>query len=226
MTLFDFTNIRQAEGLYEELHSIKTKIEEKINLPAYTADKKPIVLSNQKIIRFCLFAGLADNTPRDWKAVEDTKLSSKGNHFHSTLFSFESLAPLYAALFKLRYQEHLVDWENSGIKSKIINHEILKGKDNLSKEGGIDDFLLNISQTRHAKTGVLPHLNLQIGTYEDDLEAHLDLNSKSIANTQILIAGTTGSGKSNLLAVLLSEIRQISIETSYPVNFLLFDNET
>ncbi|MDX5423454.1 MAG: DUF87 domain-containing protein, partial [Hymenobacteraceae bacterium] len=58
---------------------------------------------------------------------------------------------------------------------------------------------------------------------EDDLEAHLDLNSTNIANTQILIAGTTGSGKSNTLAVLIHELRSISIDTSYPVNFLLFD---
>jgi DNA helicase HerA-like ATPase len=38
-----------------------------------------------------------------------------------------------------------------------------------------------------------------------------------------LIAGTTGSGKSNLLAVLINEIRSLSIESMYPVNFLLFD---
>ncbi|MBS1751869.1 MAG: DUF87 domain-containing protein, partial [Bacteroidetes bacterium] len=44
-----------------------------------------------------------------------------------------------------------------------------------------------------------------------------------IPNTQILVAGTTGSGKSNLLAVLLNEIRTLSIESPYPVNFLLFD---
>src|SRR5690606_15015580 len=48
-------------------------------------------------------------------------------------------------------------------------------------------------------------------------------NSRDIQNTQIIIAGTTGSGKSNLLAVLLNEIRKISIDSVYSVNFLLFD---
>ncbi|WP_295669939.1 DUF87 domain-containing protein, partial [uncultured Mucilaginibacter sp.] len=56
-----------------------------------------------------------------------------------------------------------------------------------------------------------------------DIPALLNLNGKNITNTQILIAGTTGSGKSNLLAVLINEIRVLSTETSYPVNFLLFD---
>lgn len=59
--------------------------------------------------------------------------------------------------------------------------------------------------------------------YGGDLPAHLNLNGKNITNTQILVAGTTGSGKSNLLAVLINEIRGISVDTSYPVNFLLFD---
>jgi type IV secretory pathway VirB4 component len=37
------------------------------------------------------------------------------------------------------------------------------------------------------------------------------------------VAGTTGSGKSNLLAVLINQIRMASSDTHYPVNFLLFD---
>ena len=55
------------------------------------------------------------------------------------------------------------------------------------------------------------------------MPATLDINSRAIANTQILVAGTTGSGKSNLLAVLMHEIRSASSDTHYPVNFLLFD---
>ena len=79
------------------------------------------------------------------------------------------------------------------------------------------------SQSTNGRKGVIPFLNLNIGTYEDDIAAYLNLNGKDVANTQILIAGTTGSGKSNLLAVLLNEIRSLSIESPYPVNFLLFD---
>ena len=38
-----------------------------------------------------------------------------------------------------------------------------------------------------------------------------------------MIAGATGSGKTNLLAVLIQQFRNLSTETPYPVNFLLFD---
>ena len=55
------------------------------------------------------------------------------------------------------------------------------------------------------------------------MDACLDMNSRQIANTQILVAGTTGSGKSNLLSVLINQIRNASSDTHYPVNFLLFD---
>lgn len=55
------------------------------------------------------------------------------------------------------------------------------------------------------------------------MPANIDINSRAISNTQILIAGTTGCGKSNLLAVLLHELRSASADTHYPVNFLLFD---
>jgi len=37
------------------------------------------------------------------------------------------------------------------------------------------------------------------------------------------VAGTTGSGKSNLISVLINQIRGASSDTHYPVNFLLFD---
>jgi DNA helicase HerA-like ATPase len=50
---------------------------------------------------------------------------------------------------------------------------------------------------------------LNIGTYEDEIPALLNLNGRDISNTQILVAGTTGSGKSNLLTVLLNEIRTL-----------------
>ena len=51
----------------------------------------------------------------------------------------------------------------------------------------------------------------------------MDINSRSITNSQIIIAGATGSGKTNLLAVLIQQFRMLSTESQYPVNFLLFD---
>ena len=69
----------------------------------------------------------------------------------------------------------------------------------------------------------IPELNLLIGQYENGMDATLDINSRNIANTQIIIAGTTGSGKSNLISVLINQIRSASSDPHYPVNFLLFD---
>jgi type IV secretory pathway VirB4 component len=49
------------------------------------------------------------------------------------------------------------------------------------------------------------------------------MNGRQVANNQVIISGGTGMGKTNLLAVLLHELRSGSIESHYPVNFLLFD---
>lgn len=100
---------------------------------------------------------------------------------------------------------------------------MMRGKSILMEEGGIDEWL-HFSPLRGGKSLMdIPELNLYIGQYEDGMDAALDINSTAISNTQILIAGTTGSGKSNLLAVLINQIRMASADTYYPVNFLLFD---
>eukprot|EP00975_Prorocentrum_lima_P054463 11422107-Prorocentrum_lima.AAC.1 len=63
----------------------------------------------------------------------------------------------------------------------------------------------------------IPVLNLLIGNYGDEeMEATLDINSRSITNSQIIIAGATGSGKTNLLAVLIQQFRMLSTESQYP----------
>jgi len=110
------------------------------------------------------------------------------------------------------------------LKSKIISHEILRGSKIIEKQELLDEWLNYAADISGSwSSGAIPSLNLNIGTYEDDIPALLNLNGRNIPNTQMLIAGTTGSGKSNLIAVIINEIRQISIETAFPVNFFLFD---
>jgi hypothetical protein len=47
-----------------------------------------------------------------------------------------------------------VDWENTGLKSKIVNAEILRGRDVLLKDEVLDDWLLNtVSSSRAGKAG-------------------------------------------------------------------------
>jgi energy-coupling factor transporter ATP-binding protein EcfA2 len=224
MSVINLQNIRQAEGLMEELHDIRGRIEARINLIKLSPGQKPVTLNGNKIMRICLMAGLSDSKQRNLDSIEQVQLSKTSNRIFETLFTLHNLGIAYSALLKLRFNGLNIDWENTTLRSKIINAEILRGKEVLIKDDVLDEWLLNtVAASRNGRGGSIPFLNLNIGTYEDDIAATLNLNGKNISNTQILIAGTTGSGKSNLLAVLLNEIRTLSIESPYPINFLLFD---
>lgn len=222
MSVINLQNIRQAEGLMDNLQEIRVKIEERINLLQYSDSKKSITLNNSKIMRICLIAGLSSNEKRQQSDFDKIQLSP--NRIFETLFTHQNLSNSIFALLKLRYWDLKKDWKNDPENSRIINAEILRGKSVLLKDGVIEDWLLNtVTSNKGGKAGSIPFLNLNIGSYEDEISASLNLNGKDVPNTQILVAGTTGSGKSNLLAVLLNEIRSLSVESSYPVNFLLFD---
>jgi type IV secretory pathway VirB4 component len=93
----------------------------------------------------------------------------------------------------------------------------------LMDDDNLDKWLSITAKSGSTAFGVIPFLDLNIGVYEGDIPATLNLNGRQIPNTQILIAGSTGSGKSNLLAVLMREMRSLTVETAYPVNFLFFD---
>lgn len=224
MSLINQQNVRQAEKLSEELQPLKQKIEQRINLDKYSDSLKSVVISNNMLQRIALFAGLSLQHERSLDKVKEIQLHAGGNSIHPTTFSRLNLAPLWSALLKLRYHHLHVDWEDSPIRSRIINYEMLQGALHLQKDGVMEEWLLNnLNFGKSGGYGDIPQLKLNIGHYEDDIQALLDLNSRNISNTQILIAGSTGSGKSNLLAVLIQEMRSLSVETSYPVNFLLFD---
>jgi len=224
MSVINLQNIRQAEGLMDDLYEVRTKIEQRINLDKYSNSQKNVAINGHKIMRICLLAGLASKEHRDLVAIENMQMSKTSNRIFETLFTLHNLGAVYSALLKLRYNGLQVDWENAGLKSKIINAEILRGSKILLNDSVLDEWLLNtVNYVGGSKAGRIPYLNLNIGTYEDSIPAFLNLNGKAITNTQTIIAGATGSGKSNLLAVLLNEIRTLSIESPYPVNFLLFD---
>ena len=51
-------NVRQAEGILDELAALKEKIEDRINLHELVKDRRRVILTGNKIMRICLIVGL------------------------------------------------------------------------------------------------------------------------------------------------------------------------
>jgi energy-coupling factor transporter ATP-binding protein EcfA2 len=215
-------SIRSFEKMNEMTADVKSTLEQRINLHEYPNDR-PVVISQSVVMRMCLLAGLADKTPRTADEVANLNIQLTNTPYATTFFTKQNIGQLVEALLKMRYHDVDADWKSSSVVSRVIAHEILRGSRILLEEGGLDDWLRFSPLKGGASANDIPELNLCLGQYDENMLAHIDINSRAIQNTQILVAGTTGSGKSNLLAVLLHEMRSASSDTHYPVNFLLFD---
>lgn len=219
----DLENIRQAEGIIDELSPLKQKIEDKINLSQIVGDEKRVTLTGNKIMRICLIAGLTISDKRKVEEYSQVQLSKSSARIYGSFFSLNNMRQMFAAVLKLRYKDCNVEWNDSPTVSRIIAIEMRRGFRLLMDENNLNSFLFSTTATNTTSRSI-PVLNLIIGDYGDsEMEATLNINDSSIPNTQILIAGSTGSGKTNLLAVLINQFRSLSTETAYPVNFLLFD---
>lgn len=214
-------NLRQSEDLMNDLMPLKLKIEKKLNLSEYRKHTKHITINNNLLQRLTLSAGLAQNYKRDWEIIKTLPMSSL--RIHETTFTKFDLQHLWSSLIKYRYSELEIDWSVAANRSRIINYEMRNGLKYLMKEENLDNWLQVAVQNNKKHAGRIPLLDLNIGSYMDDIPATINLNARDIPNTQILIAGSTGSGKSNLLAVLMHEMRTLTVDTVYPVNFLFFD---
>ena len=217
-----FYNVRQSEGIFDELNIIKETLENKINLSRTIGKEKRVTLTNNKVMRICFIVGLSQVGQRNLDEVANIQLSKASTRYVPSFFTMNNLSTLYSALLKLRYKEHSIDWTDNPLLSRIIASEMLRGRNFLMDENNLNGFLYSIA-SGNKNNGSIPALELLIGEYDEEMEAVLDINSRAITNSQILVAGATGSGKTNLLAVLIQQIRSRSIETAYPVNFLLFD---
>ncbi len=217
-----FGDIYVPENFNTEFAPLKEKIESLINLSRSAGNERRYSISNNKLMRICLLVGLSTPGKRDESIVEAMKLQT-GNRFVPSFFTHQELSPLYSALIKLRYHDSSLDLSNNRVLSRIIGAEMCRGRDQLLTDNNLENYLFS-QGGRAALAKDIPSLNLLIGNYGDaEMEATLDINSRAITNAQIIIAGATGSGKTNLLAVLMQQIRALSSESSYPVNFLLFD---
>lgn len=223
MSIINFSNTRQMEGLFDAINPIKELIESKINLSRTADREKRINLNQNKVMRICFIVGLSLPTKRFIDDYKDIQLSVSSIRITPSFFTMHDLSTLYSALLKLRYANLNIDWTQNATLSRIIAAEMLRGRDYLMADNNLDSFLYAMNN-KVAMAKDIPVLNLLIGNYGDEeMEATLDINSRSITNSQIIIAGATGSGKTNLLAVLIQQFRMLSTESQYPVNFLLFD---
>ena len=151
MNAINLQNIRQAEGLQDELHEIRVQIEQRISLDRYTEGKKNIVVNQSKIMRICLLAGLSSNEQRKREDFESIQLSA--NRIFETLFTHHDLSSVILTLVKLRYQKIKDDWKNDPESSRIINAEIIRGSKLLLKENVLDEWLMNTaSQSTNGRT--------------------------------------------------------------------------
>lgn len=220
---FKINKVRSIEGMNDRLADIKSAIEQRLNLSEYSDSIRPIVLTQSTVLRFCLLVGLCDKSVRRVDNLANLQMAVSNTPYATTFFTKNQIGMLFEALVRLRYHDVEGEWNHAVFTSRIIGSEILRGRDILMQEGMLDEWLLYSPLRGGKSSSDIPELDLLLGMYDDDMEARLDINSKAITNTQVLVAGATGSGKSNLLAVLLHEIRSASSDTHYPVNFLLFD---
>lgn len=215
----DFSNIRQMDGMIDKFDILREKMEVRIGLNQNQHELSG--LTANIVFRSCLLTGLSLAGERNLTEINAIQISKTGNRLMASFFTKHNLTSLYSALLKVRYQSLNIDWTNSPLVSKIIAYEALRGRDYLLVDENLDKYLTTGKQTSICFD--IPALDLVVGNYGEDMEAKLSINSRSINNSQILVAGATGSGKTNLLAVLIQQFRQISLESSYPVNYLLFD---
>ncbi len=222
ITQLTIKGVTAVQDMHERIADVKTLIEQRLNLDEYTENVRPVTLNQSNVLRICLLAGLSDKSKR---VIDEatTSLTLSRTPYATTFFTKSNIGDLFEALLKLRYHDVDADWTAPKVVSRVIGREILRGRDILLKEGAIDEWLTYMPLRGGRSLSAIPELNLLIGQYENGMDATLDINSRNIANTQIIIAGTTGSGKSNLISVLINQIRSASSDTHYPVNFLLFD---
>lgn len=207
----------------EAVLPLKELIEKRVNLSQQVAEgEKSNVLTLNKVMRICLIASLSLAEKRIVDDLAAITMSKSGQRIMASFFTKDNKKSLFSALLKLRYKDCEVDWTNANMVGRIVAKEMYRGIDYLMEEN-LNAFLFAESNRRSGGGYTIPALELLIGEYGEDMEAKLNINGRSVSNAQILIAGATGSGKTNLLAVLIQQFRNLSTETPYLVNFLLFD---
>ena len=87
-------SIKSIDNINEVMADIKSALEQRINLANYPADERPVALSMSVVLRMCLLAGLADNTPRSWNEVQDLQIPLSGTPYSTTFFTKSRIGQL------------------------------------------------------------------------------------------------------------------------------------
>ena len=118
----EFSNLRQAEGIVDELLELKNRIEQRINLKQTS--------------------GMSLRAKRDMKAMEAVVLSKNSQRIVPSFFTKNDLGKIYSPLLKLRYADCNVNWEEPTTLSRIVAHEILCGRNYLMDSNHLEECLM------------------------------------------------------------------------------------
>jgi energy-coupling factor transporter ATP-binding protein EcfA2 len=242
-----FHRITIPRDLEPLLGEVRRRLVALLNLEEYRGEIERVEIGMNSVERLCFTAGILQNGERTLTASAEGEDDARP--IHETTFTRGNLRPLWSALVKLRYRKEAESGAFEGARAealtrRIVAAEIRRGAELLACEGGLERWLASADAEElfgaatngEAETpsaaDKIPRLRLRLGEFigargrfadSSAAEARLDMNGRDIPNTQILIAGATGSGKTNLLVLLLKELRAASLSTRYPVHFLLFD---
>ena len=222
MVKIELENVRKIDGVDKLVDEVRDKIQTKINLDSYTNNIQNVTINSSVLIKSCLLVGLSDKSQRNLGEIEALKNAPNSPHLLS-VFNNKQMNSYFSTLLKMRYNDLDIDLSVTANLSRVVGYEIMRGCNLLLEDGAMEDWF-NFTPTGGLNShGMIPELNLLIGQYENGIDAFIDINNRSIPNTQMVIAGSTGSGKTNLLVRIINQLRELSTNTSYPVNFLLFD---
>lgn len=223
MYKIELENVRKIDGVDKLVDEVRERIQSKINLDKYTNNIQNVTINSSTLIKSCLLVGLSSTNPRNIREIEVLKTAPNSPHLLSA-FNNKQLNGYFVTLIRMRYHDMDVDLSIAANLSRVVGYEIIRGCKILLEDGAMEDwFNYTPSGGMGGRQGLIPELNLHIGQYDNGIDAFVDINSRNIPNTQMVIAGSTGSGKTNLLVRLINQLRELSTDTSYPVNFLLFD---
>ena len=169
--------VASFQNMHNSIQDVKSALEQRINLNEYSENLRPITLNFSIVLRSCLLAGLSDNCKRTADDVLNSNIILDNTPYPTTFFTKADIGSMFEALLKLRYHDvEYVDWSIPANVSKAIGREILRGRDILMQEGGIDAWLCNTPlRGGGSLTGEIPELNLRIGEYENGMDAFLDI---------------------------------------------------